>query len=260
MTALPPRRESRHKRPPSAPPTLSHEVLILGPPIFSSTLVHAGAWVDQVKWNSSRTTEIISKASKIHSESSTRPRTSVKIIQPKMLDLSVLVAAEEEGGERTIREVWDRKKELTGEFLPAIKDYGTLAFDVLREITMEGTNCIGASFGHFEDKSSNLIILGSFLDNSTYFFTDPSLASDPTTGVTTVTSTFPDSREPYEFDFWPRLFPSSITDLTDRFIVSSDEGGGNEGVVWRHFGISREGQWVVAMGHNRSVAIWRRCA
>ena len=189
------------------------------------------------------------------------PRTSVKIFQPKILDLFPLLAGDEDG-ERTIREIWDRKKGM-GEFLPAIKDHGALAFDTLREITMEGTNCIGASFGHFEGGSSNLIILGSFLDNSTYFFTDSTATSlvdsEGTVGLSTVESTFPESREPFELNFWPRLFPSSITDLTDRSSTTSVGGEGSKGVIWRHFGISREGQWIVAVGDQRSVAIWRRC-
>lgn len=219
--------------------------------------MHAGVWVDQVRWKSSGGTEIISKASKIHSESPTRPQTSIKTFQPKVLDLFTRAEEEEEGV--TIRVMWRRKKEAVGEFAPAIKDCAALAFDTRKEISIEGTNCIGASFGHHKGDAGNLTILRSLLDNSAYFFADFSASFASPRTLATMETTFPDSREPFEFDFWPRQLPDSITHLGERLEGAGGQEEGSEGVVWRDFGVSREGKWVVAVGDNRSVAIWRRC-
>lgn len=226
-----------------SPPRLNIKALSLGPPIFASNRIHPGMLCDQVMWADKCSTAIISKAG-APMVARQSPRLLVKVWQPLILDPNEGLAA------CSITSPLDVPRTTT--------HLGTqlaqLTFMVLKQIELQGRAFIGDGMGIYRDEKGPLLAIGT--EESSLYIFDPDshrqflphsrtsnqhFPSPPSSA-----DYFPPDRPQFDYDFFPRVLPSYISDL------------GEAEVHFRSIVISPEGEYILAVGDGARLAIWKK--
>lgn len=247
-------------------PEVFNRSIELGPPIFSSSRIHPGAWVDTVLWCDADTTTIMSKAAGAMVNES-RPRLLVRIWQPSALDLDQTTFLPASLG-----------SPLPSQAVSSVSSASdSTSFIMLQQIELQGKAYIGDRIGFYRDSRrfvtkddqqertgfESMIAIASD-EPAVYIFTPGSDRQYKTTS-TAVPNYFP-AGSTFDYDFYSRLLPAYISDLIPaddereaEASESEEEENDDDVVHFRSIAFSpQDGKFIIGVGDEGVLTVWKR--